>query len=173
MRYAITIAGEELLVDVDRAADGRYTTSLVGPAGPEAGRAWEVTASSGSRAFTLVSGERTLDLVLGTLEDGLDVYAGGERFEARIEPARATSGQARPKATHDPGAVRAPMPGKVVKVLVEAGESIEVGNALVVVEAMKMENELFAKAAGRVRTVHVTAGEAVERGAVLISIDPW
>jgi pyruvate carboxylase subunit B len=65
------------------------------------------------------------------------------------------------------------MPGKVVNVLVEPGDGVEIGEALVVVEAMKMENELLAKAAGTVRKVLVKPGDAVDRGQLLLSIEPW
>ena len=67
--------------------------------------------------------------------------------------------------------VVAPMPGRVVKVLVQPGETVTTGQGLVVVEAMKMENELRAPAAGTVRAVHVAEGAAVEANTVLIEIE--
>jgi len=63
-----------------------------------------------------------------------------------------------------PGVLRAPMPGLVVRVLVQAGQVGGAGAGLVVLEAMKMENELKAAAAGTVRGVRVRPGEAVEKG---------
>lgn len=68
------------------------------------------------------------------------------------------------------GVVRAPMPGLVVRVEVAAGDRVVAGAGLVVVEAMKMENELRAPAGGVVATVHVAAGEAVEKGAPLVTL---
>ncbi|MBM4375874.1 MAG: acetyl-CoA carboxylase biotin carboxyl carrier protein subunit [Deltaproteobacteria bacterium] len=64
------------------------------------------------------------------------------------------------------------MPGRVVKVLVAEGETVEPGRPLVVVEAMKMENELCAEAAGVVRTVRASAGQTVDSGAVLLELGP-
>jgi biotin carboxyl carrier protein len=64
--------------------------------------------------------------------------------------------------------VVAPMPGRVVKVLVAPGESVAARQPLVVVEAMKMENELRAPGPGTVREVRVTDGDPVESGAVLV-----
>jgi biotin carboxyl carrier protein len=61
------------------------------------------------------------------------------------------------------------MPGRVVKVHVSAGDEVEAGQALLVVEAMKMENELRAKAPGKITEVHVAAGEAVEANAKLVT----
>jgi biotin carboxyl carrier protein len=60
------------------------------------------------------------------------------------------------------------MPGLVVRILVEAGQEVEVGAGLVVLEAMKMENELRATAAGTVGAVRAQPGEAVEKGQVLV-----
>jgi biotin carboxyl carrier protein len=66
--------------------------------------------------------------------------------------------------------VRAPMPGRIVKVLVANGDAVKAGQALLVMEAMKMENELKAKADATIAEVHVIAGAAVEGGAKLITL---
>jgi pyruvate carboxylase subunit B len=66
------------------------------------------------------------------------------------------------------GAIRAPMPGLVVRVLVERGASVSAGAGLVVLEAMKMENELKAAAAATVTQVLVRPGQAVEKGQTLV-----
>ena len=66
--------------------------------------------------------------------------------------------------------VASPMPGRVVKVLVRAGDEVTEGQALAVVEAMKMENELKAPKAGKVIEVQVSEGQAVEGGAVLVVV---
>ena len=69
-------------------------------------------------------------------------------------------------------AVRAPMPGLVVKVEVEEGELVEAGGGLLVVEAMKMENSLTAPVGGRVGVIHVVAGQTVEKDEVLMDMLP-
>jgi biotin carboxyl carrier protein len=69
------------------------------------------------------------------------------------------------------GRVLAPMPGRVVKVLVEPGMAVEARQGVVVVEAMKMENELRAPHAGTVREVRVAEGASVEANAVLVVIE--
>jgi biotin carboxyl carrier protein len=66
--------------------------------------------------------------------------------------------------------LKAPLPGKVVHVAVREGETVAAGQSLVVIEAMKMENELKATAAGTVREVRVAAGQAVNAGDVLVVI---
>lgn len=66
--------------------------------------------------------------------------------------------------------VRAPMPGLVLKVLVEAGQEVEAGGGLLVLEAMKMENELRAPSAGVVAAVHAQPGSAVGKGELLVEM---
>ena len=63
------------------------------------------------------------------------------------------------------------MPGKVVRILVAPGDAVEPRQGLVVIEAMKMENELRAARAGRVMTVRVVQGQSVEAGALLVSVE--
>ena len=63
------------------------------------------------------------------------------------------------------------MPGLVVRVNVAVGDQVAAGQGLVVIEAMKMENELRASAAGVVRAVHVEAGAAVNKGVVLVELE--
>lgn len=64
------------------------------------------------------------------------------------------------------------MPGVVVRLLVEAGQEVTEGQAVVVVEAMKMENEFKAPVAGTVETLHVAPGDPVDSGAALVTITP-
>jgi acetyl/propionyl-CoA carboxylase alpha subunit len=68
------------------------------------------------------------------------------------------------------GVVTAPMPGKIVAVLVRPGEAVVAGQPVVVLEAMKMESMLAAEIAGTVAQVHVAAGATVDGGAVLVEI---
>lgn len=74
------------------------------------------------------------------------------------------------RATAAPGLLVAPMPGRVVAIHVNPGDAVEKGTLLLVIEAMKMQNELFAAGAGRVEEVRVRAGDTVERGAALIRV---
>jgi biotin carboxyl carrier protein len=71
-----------------------------------------------------------------------------------------------------PEIIRTSMPGKVVKVLVKEGDKVDSGSGVIIIEAMKMENEIQCRNAGIVKTVHVSAGQTVESHAVLIEIEP-
>jgi biotin carboxyl carrier protein len=66
----------------------------------------------------------------------------------------------------------APMPGKVLKVMVKEGDTVEFGQALVVIEAMKMETTLAAESAAVIKRIRVTEGQMVDHGAVLIELSP-
>ncbi len=68
--------------------------------------------------------------------------------------------------------VRSPMPGKILQVLVTEGTAVEAGQALVLLEAMKMENTLSAEGTARVKKVHVTPGDLVELGQLLVELEP-
>ena len=70
-----------------------------------------------------------------------------------------------------PAPIVAPMPGLIVRVNVKIGDRVEAGQGVVVMEAMKMENELRATAAGTVKSVEVAAGAAVEKGALLVGLE--
>ena len=63
------------------------------------------------------------------------------------------------------------MPGKVVELLVQAGEAVEKDQGIIIIEAMKMENEIRAPVAGTVKAVHVEAGQAVESGELLVELE--
>ena len=70
-----------------------------------------------------------------------------------------------------PSRLTAPIPGKVVAVKVEPGDEVEPGQALIVLEAMKMENELAADQTGKVVAIHVAAGDTVEGGELLAELE--
>jgi pyruvate carboxylase subunit B len=70
-----------------------------------------------------------------------------------------------------PAPLKAPMPGLIVRINVQVGDAVQAGQGLVVMEAMKMENELRATAAGKVKSIVVSQGTAVEKGALLIELE--
>jgi pyruvate carboxylase subunit B len=92
-----------------------------------------------------------------------------EALDERTHTIRAMSAAAAGPA--GPAPLVAPMPGLIVRVNVAVGDQVQAGQALVVMEAMKMENELRAQAAGTVKQVHAAPGTAVEKGALLIALE--
>jgi biotin carboxyl carrier protein len=109
---------------------------------------------------TRVNAARSKGLIL--------VAAGAASFEFRL----AQTGSARPRSGFASPLVEAPMPGKVLKILVVEGAKVSAGDALIVLEAMKMETTLYAEGAGMIAKVRVVAGQMVDHGATLIELSP-
>jgi biotin carboxyl carrier protein len=104
--------------------------------------------------------------------DGDGVVIGGRRYGFEVDDPRSLQGRRGAGAgTEGPRPVKAPMPGRVVRVLVEAGDEVEEGQGCVVIEAMKMQNELKSPKAGRVVRVGVAVGETVGSGDVLVVVE--
>jgi biotin carboxyl carrier protein len=165
MRYVVDVQGERLSLDVsgeDVEIDGeRVTARLVDVPGTPVS-----LLTVGDRLYRLVarrSGAR------GSYSISID----GRRFEVEAldERTRAIRDlSAASTAAAGPAPLVAPMPGLIVRLHVAVGDEVQAGQGLVVMEAMKMENELRAPSAGTVRAVRVEPGTAVEKGAVLVEL---
>ena len=95
----------------------------------------------------------------------------GRRFRIAItDPRRWTQSRAAARG-HDRATIVASMPGKIVRVLVQPGETVAAGQGVIVIEAMKMQNEMKARRAGHVTVVPVREGETVAAGAILATIE--
>jgi biotin carboxyl carrier protein len=124
----------------------------------------------GPRDLHLTLPERSARVVGEKTGEGWRITIRGRDYIVDIESERARAIReltGRDEAS-GPSDLMAPMPGLVVKVLVEPGQVVRAGDGLVVVEAMKMENELRAAADGRVTGVEVAPGQAVERDELLV-----
>jgi biotin carboxyl carrier protein len=115
---------------------------------------------------------RVVDLTVEGAPPAVGVIASGKRVYLEVESERGRAARAAKSrgAAQGDDIVASPMPGRVLKVLVAIDDEVAVGQSLVVVEAMKMENDLRATRAGKVVEVFVKAGEAVESGAKLVKI---
>jgi propionyl-CoA carboxylase alpha chain len=164
LEFTITLDGVEYPVEVDG--------GLTAP--------WKVSVNG--RPFTVEAEEEGQVLVDGIAYDvrleGDAVSVGTESFRmqvtglsvGRTAPA-AVMVAALPDVQAGAGAVVAIMPGKVTRVLVAEGQEVQKGEAVCVLEAMKMENELRAERDGTVTAVHVKAGDDVEKDQVLVEIE--
>ena len=114
----------------------------------------------------------------GSTTGDFDVHLAGRTVTVQVRPSTWTPrhGASSAPRTGHPGAsgpqrVTSPMPGKIVRLLVKTGDQVTARQGLVVVEAMKMENELRAARDGRVREVSVAEGQSVDAGAVLLVVE--
>jgi biotin carboxyl carrier protein len=125
----------------------------------------------GAQLSVRVDGQ-VVDLTIEGTPPEVGAVASGHRSYVRVESERMRAAEQARKTTVGAGdrVIKSPMPGRVVKVLVAKGDVVPVGHGLVVLEAMKMENEVRAKVAGTVAEVHVTAGATVEGNAKLVTL---
>lgn len=103
--------------------------------------------------------------------DSLKVQEGPREFLARISDPRAWRGRSAAFEAEGQQNVTAAMPGKVVRVLVGPGDAVQAGQGVLVVEAMKMQNELRSPKSGTVRRLLISEGDAVTAGQILLSIE--
>jgi len=184
-RFLVSIDGRQHQVDV-KEIDG-ILSLLIGPpeggpydgreGGPYDGDARTRDVGAGfSRPFRSyeVSITPAADGALApSAAEGMMVHVDGVPVAVSVIASRAARGGPGKGATaaEGPQRVTSPMPGKIVKVLVKPGDKVDARQGLVVVEAMKMENELRARAEGTVTEVRVTEGSSVEAGAILVILE--
>ena len=114
---------------------------------------------------------RSFEVRTAASADGLQAYAGGRRYTVEVRDPRDASRRSRATAGSGRQNITTPMPGKVVRLLVGEGDAVDAGQGLVVVEAMKMQNEMKASRAGRVVEVRVRDGETVAAGDTLVVLE--
>jgi biotin carboxyl carrier protein len=166
MKYTVTVNGAEIDVLVD-GEDVRV--------GDRSARARIVDVAGGPERM-LMLGDAVHRLVVrpGDTRGKYTLWVDGSRFEVEALDERTrtirelSAAAARPSG---PAPLVAPMPGMIVRVQAREGDTVQAGQGLVVMEAMKMENELRAISAGTIKRVLVTPGTAVEKGALLLEME--
>ncbi len=140
------------------------------------GAQFDVTIDSivGSKAKVVVNGlPFEVEMQGSTLTEGDLPTMSTDAPAAAAAPAAAPAATEAPAATSGPGAgapVKAPLPGVVTKILVNAGQAVKKGETVLVLEAMKMENNITAEADGTVTGICVSAGDSVMEGTTLLTI---
>ena len=128
---------------------------------------------TGLTNYSLIVDNRSFEVDVDITEDEYRVLVDGRSYHVElVDERRVRLGGAQP-GIHLEGRqqVSVPMPGKVIAVLVGEGDRVEKGQGLVIVEAMKMENEVRSPIAGEVKEVRVKAGDALEAGALLMVVE--
>lgn len=125
----------------------------------------------GGDLFSVITEHRSLEAVINDDEGAVAVMMSGRQFEAQVLDERAMlMMQRRGTQATGSGEVKAPMPGLIVAVTAERDANVAKGDTVVVLESMKMQNELKAPIDGALRAIHVEAGQAVDKNELLVEI---
>ena len=141
--YMVTVSDKTFHAHILAAQDGAFTVQVNGQL------LHAHIASDGLRTFVAIDG-RVYEFVRGEKK----IAQSRQREAGRLNPE-----------------IRSPMPGKILEVRVSEGVTVEAGQVLVVLEAMKMENALTAEGPARVRKLHVSSGELVDLGQLLVELE--
>ncbi len=167
MKFVATIGDRVESVDITGSGGGYRVT--IGD------QVWEVDARlTAPHSYSLLVGGVSYVADVSEQEGASVVHVGGETYEVQVEEhtrytIRTQGGLATQRGART---LTAPLPGRITHVAVQPGDAVSPGDTLLVIEAMKMENEFKASAAGRVVEVRVAAGQAVNAGDVLLVIGP-
>jgi len=167
MRYRVAISGREESVVVEAGADGGFTVTL-------RGRTYvaDLRRIGKSPLYSLLVGARSCEVAATRERTQWRLDLEGSSFAVSVETeqehaARAVDAE---RASRAGAEVKASMPGFVSRVLVAAGDEVQKGTPLIIIEAMKMENEIRAECAGVVSEVAVAERQTVNNGDVLVRI---
>jgi pyruvate carboxylase subunit B len=165
-RHRLLIDGNERTVVVDEAADGVVVT-----VDEDEPVQIDVTSSGVPGTFSLVINGRPRQAYVSRRGAGFEVTVDGRRFS--VGPAAGGGRQRGALGGKDrPGEITAPLAGVVVDVRVAVGDQIRAGDTLLVIEAMKMQNEIQAPQDGVVTAIHCEQGGRAEQGALVLEYEP-
>ena len=164
MTYNIAIGGKNYRLELNR-ADSRWSCRLDG-------REIEVDAIlARPDVLSLLIGNRAYEVKFEGVAGDLHLWVGGSRFDAEVRDPRSLRGRGRQMDDHGPRKLTAPMPGKIVRVLVKQGDMVDAGAGVIVVEAMKMQNEIKSPKKGTIQKILASQGAAVNAGDVLAIVE--
>jgi acetyl/propionyl-CoA carboxylase alpha subunit len=168
-RYRVRVADQETPVEIVERANGLFVR--VGE-GPE--QSLDVISRTDDGEMSVLLDGALIRALIGERDGGRTIVSEGSTIDVSVLDERAArlaaaSAAGRPATTD--ASIRAPMPGLVVAVNVEAGQSVSKGMTLVVLSAMKMQNELTARDDATVKEVLVSAGQTVNQNQVLVTLE--
>lgn len=164
MLYDVTIDGKNYRLDLNRAGGG-WSCRLDG-------REVRVDAIlARADVLSLRIGNLAYEIKLERVASDWHLWVGSRRFAMEVRDPRSLRGRTRTADDHGPKKIVAPMPGKVVRLLVREGDEVEPRAGVAVVEAMKMQNEIKSPKKGTVQKILVGEGAAVNAGDVLAIIE--
>jgi biotin carboxyl carrier protein len=164
MTYDVSIDGKDYRLELER-AEGRWLCRLDG-------REIEVDAVlARPDVLSLRIGNKAYEVKCERVASDLHLWVGSARFAAEVRDPRSLRGRVRAVDDHGPKKLTAPMPGKIVRVLVTEGANVDAGAGVLVMEAMKMQNEIKSPKKGTIQKILVSEGAAVNAGDVLAIVE--
>ncbi|MEO8700361.1 MAG: biotin/lipoyl-containing protein [Kofleriaceae bacterium] len=163
----VTANGQERAVTIEGPLeDGRFRVSIDGTERLVDGKPIR------PGTWSLIVDGRSFVVDLDNRRTGIAASVGAGEVLLQVEDAlqRKLAKAASPRTAARGESIRAPIAGKVVKVVVAVGDQVAAGTAVIVLEAMKMENELVAERGGEVKAIHKQAGENVDTGDLLVEL---
>ncbi len=164
MIYDVSIDGRSFRLELER-TEGRWLCRLDG-------RGIEVDAVlARPDVISLRIGNKAYEVKCERVAGEMHLWVGSACFAVELRDPRSLRGRTRAADDHGPRKLTAPMPGKIVRVLVGEGAQVEAGAGVLVVEAMKMQNEIKSPKKGKIQKILVGAGAAVNAGDVLAIVE--
>ena len=164
MTYEISIDGKNYRLDLNQ-VDGRWICRLND-------RAIKVDAVlARPDVLSLRIGNKTYEVKCERVPNEVHIWVGSRRFAPEVRDPRSLRSRSHAVDDHGPKKLTAPMPGKIVRILLTQGAEVEAGAGVLVVEAMKMQNEVKSPKKGTIQKILVAEGAAVNAGDVLAIVE--
>ena len=164
MTYDVAIDGKNYRLDLDQ-VEGRWSCRLDGCD-------IEVDAVlARPNVLSLRIGNEAYEVKCERVANDIHIWVGSRRFAPEVRDPRSLRSRSRAVDEHGPRKLTAPMPGKVVRILMAQGSEVEVGTGVLVVEAIKMQNEVRSPKKGTIQKIVVAEGAAVNAGDVLAIVE--
>ncbi len=164
MTYEVAIDGKHYRLDLNH-AEGRWSCRLDG-------REIDVDAVlARPDVLSLRLGNKAFEVKCERVGGEMHLWVGSVRYAAEVRDPRSLRSRTRAVDDHGPRKLTAPMPGKVVRILLNEGAEVQAGGGVLVVEAMKMQNEVKSPKKGTIQKVVVIEGAAVNAGDVLAIVE--
>jgi len=164
MTYDISVNGKNYRLDLTQ-SDNAWSCRLDG-------NAVKVDAVlARPNVLSLFIGNKAYEVKCERVGSDVHIWVGSRRFAAEVRDPRSLRSRIRVADDQGPKKLNAPMPGKVVRVLLKQGDQVEAGAGVLVVEAMKMQNEVKSPKKGTIQKILVSEGAAVNAGDVLAIVE--
>jgi biotin carboxyl carrier protein len=165
MKYTALVDGQTVEIEFERKSDSTIEAHI-------SGRTYVLQATPVAPGIYWFNWQnRSIEVAMTRAVDGYAASVGEHRLSIEIVDARTARKKAAQHAHEGLVELKAPMPGKIVKVLAQEGTEVKANQGVVVMEAMKMQNEIKSPKPGIVRKINVTEGVAVNAGQILATVE--